>query len=318
MSDGDATRRCTFRGSDTRSAVFLWITLALAGPGLTEATPADAAYAFAGGELYHLDLATAALTSLGDAGVPWIDVVALDPSGVLYAASFDELYRIEPEGPSATLVGPLVMGPSGRPRSMAFDDAGRLWLAINGVLNEVDTATGAATAVGPDVGILALAAHGGELWGILLGPPPPPGPPASRPWVAKIDRATGGAQLLGPLIDAGGNPFHWVDDLDFDAEGNAWILVLLGLPGLPPSFQHQIHRAADLESGVAELVSADSEPGVSFLLGGMALMPPDEGILAIPALGPGGLAVFCFALIGCGLRLLRRRRQVPVYRPSAR
>ncbi len=291
--------------SGRKSLGFLAI-LALAGTWGAPAPAQDSAYAFAGSELYQIDLATAELTLVGDVGVPSrVEAVAVAPSGALYAADRDELFRIDPEVPSAALVGPLGTGLS--PRSMTFGGDGRLWMAVGGRLFEVDPHTGAATAVGfgLEAGLEALAADGGELFGIVDGGPPPPGlgpPLPSR--VVKLDPATGAVQMLAPLD--GIDSLAGIIDLVFDRHGQAWILALRIIPGLPPLDVHEIYRSFDLETGVVEFVSAGSEPGISLQLRAMALIP-DERIVEIPTLGWGGLVAFCATLIGCALRFLRLR-----------
>lgn len=288
------------------AAAWLIAGLALAGPWSTSADAQDTAYTVAGSELYRLDLATAALTPLGDVGVPGIGALATGPSGVLFAVTLDELYTIDPEIPAATLVGPTGLVPSFLPTSMTFDAEGRLWMVAGTRLHEVDPLTGAATAVvGVDQGLLALAADGVELFGIVSGLPPPPAGPPTPPQAVRVDR-TGSIQFLAPLqglVDPG--PFG-VDDMVFDRQGRAWILAVNTLIIAPPEAHHRIYRAVDLETGVVELISERLEPGVSILLGAMALFP-DRGIVDIPTLGWGGMAFLCAALIGGALGILRRR-----------
>ncbi len=295
-------------GIDGRRALGLLAILALVGAWGAPASAQDSAYAFAGRELYQLDLATAELTLVGDVGASTrMFAVAVAPSGAVYGADDDELFLIDPEVPSATLIGPLGTGPVFTPKSMTFSADGRLWMAIGGALFEVDPHTGAATRVGfgLDAGLLALAADGGELFGISDGGPPPPGPdPPPPPRVVKLDLATGEVEMLAPLD--GIDSLAAIGDLVFDRHGQAWILAVRIIPGLPPLDVHELYRSFDLETGVVEFVSSDSEPGISLQLGAMDLVP-DRRIVEIPTLGWGGLVVFCAALIGCGLRFLRSR-----------
>ncbi len=305
MRDRRESKRSTGVG---RKTLWLLAILALAGPWDAPVSAQDSAYTFAGTELHQLDLATAELTLVGDVETSSAMVaVAVAPSGALYAADGDELFRIDPEIPAAALIGPLGIVPAFSPWSMTFDAAGRLWMTAGGILYEVDPQTGSAYPVGfgLDAGLLALAEAGGELFGIIHGAPPPPGlGPPRPPRVVKLDRDTGGVQMLAPLD--GIDSFTGIQDLVFDRSGQAWILAIRIIPGLPSIDVHEIYRSFDLETGVVEFVSADSVFGISLQLRAMALVP-DQRIVEIPTLGWGGLALFCATLIGCGLRFLRSR-----------
>ncbi len=304
------------QGSDSRwragsRAAVLWLiaVLALAGSWSAPAVAQEAAYTVAGTDLYRLDFATGKLTPLGDLGVAGIDALAIDPSGVLYGLSLDNLYTIDPGTPAATLVGPTGLFPSDQPYSMTFDADGRLWLTARGILHEVDPATGDATVIGTDQGLLALAADGVDLFGIISGLPPPPDPETPSgdlpPLAVLVDKTIGVVQVLAPLEGLVVEDPFGVDDMVFDGQGHAWILAIDDPPVTPPQVTHWIYRAVELETGVVELISERSEPGVSILLGAMALIP-NRGIVDIPTLGWGGFSVLVVALAGCALGILRR------------
>jgi hypothetical protein len=304
-------RRNGRRRIGSRTAIARLIAvLALACSWSATAAAQQTAYTVSGSDLYVLDFASGGLTLLGDLGITGIDALAVDPSGVLYGITLDDLYTIDPSIPAATLVGPTGLFPSDQPRSMTFDADGRLWLSARGILHEVDPATGEATAIGLDQGLLALAAEGVELFGIVTGVPPPPvGQPAGSfpPQVIHID-LDGSSEILATLdglVDD--NPFG-VNDMVFDPQGHAWLLAINVVSGDPPVVFHRIYLADELETGVVELVSEALESPAALLTGTMALIP-DRGIVDVPTLGWTGLAVLVAALAGCALRTLRRRRQ---------
>jgi len=75
---------------------------------------------------------------------------------------------------------------------------------------------------------------------------------------------------------------------------------------VPPFVIHRLFRAADLETGMAELVSEGAAPEGSALIQTLALVPW-RGVVEIPTLGWGGLALLSAALSVYGLRRLRMR-----------
>ncbi len=288
------------------AAVWLIALLMLASPAVAR----DTAYTVAGTELYLLDLETGELTPEGDLGVTGIQVLARDPSGTLFAATRDELYTIDPQIPEATPIGPTGLSSSARLDGMTFDAEGRLWLLVGGRLNEVDPSTGAVTpVVNVEQGLLALAADGLELYGVRIGLNPPPEGPIPPPLAVRIDRATGAVEVLAPLDDLFG-PSGGVADMDFDGRGQAWILTIIVLPGIPPDAFHRVFRAVEFETGQLELVSEGIEPGVSILLNSMALTR-DRAVVEIPALNPHGLVLLSVVLAASALWILRARFRVP-------
>ncbi len=299
--------RCLPGTGPSSATVWLIALLMLASPAVAR----DTAYTVAGTDLYLLDLETGDLTLEGDLGVTGIQVLAMDPSGMLFAATRDELYTIDPEIPEATPIGPTGLSSSARLYSMTFDAEGRLWLLVGGRLNEVDPLTGTVTPiVNVEQGLLALAADGLELYGVRIGLNPPPEGPTPPPLAVKIDRATGAVEVLAPLDDLFG-PSGGVGDMDFDGRGHAWILTIIALPGIPPDGLHRVFRAVEFETGQLELVSEGIEPGVSILMGTMALTP-DRAVVEIPALSPYGLALLSVVLAAGALWILRARFRVPL------
>lgn len=99
-----------------------------------------------GAYLYEVNLLTGAATFIGSdpAGIP--DGLAIDSTGVAYAASTDSLYTVDLGTGSLTLVGnfPQVWAECG----LSFDSGGTLWgIFDNGEIYTFDTLTGASTFV---------------------------------------------------------------------------------------------------------------------------------------------------------------------------
>jgi len=109
-----------------------------------------------GNNLWTVDRATGAYTNLGSVGASEdINDLATDPtSGLLYAVSAngsltaDNLWLIDPSGPSSTLIGPTIN--SAGIIGLAFDGDGNLWGydLVNDQFYSIDKTTGVATSVG--------------------------------------------------------------------------------------------------------------------------------------------------------------------------
>jgi hypothetical protein len=109
------------------------------------------------GNLYQVSTSNAALTLVGNTGVPFLADIQFAPNGTLYgftdsAAANPSLYKINPTTAAATLVGPLGIG---------FVFEGGLAFAPNGTaygsnagdsghdqLFTINLTTGAATVIG--------------------------------------------------------------------------------------------------------------------------------------------------------------------------
>lgn len=102
----------------------------------------------AAGDLFELDPATAASTSLGDTGQRDLNALAFDLDGNAWAwSAFNgNLYRLDKEDGAATLVGPTGFLSGG---DLAFDTNGALYGTTRTQLLRIDKHTGAGTLVGP-------------------------------------------------------------------------------------------------------------------------------------------------------------------------
>ena len=138
-----------------------------------------ALYGTDGANLYVIDKTTGAATLIGPHGpVEFaIGAITFDGAGVLYGMSLTEaaqLYRIDVTNGAATPVGPLGVGFVFE-GGLVFDDKGRLIGVNQGNANvaqafEINTATGAATLIGPPNGqardIDDLTRDGDVIYGI--------------------------------------------------------------------------------------------------------------------------------------------------------
>lgn len=113
--------------------------------------------------LYRIDLATGAVTVVGDTRVFGLQGLEFSPSGILYGWSVQSgLVTLDPVTAHGTDVNPSV-GASVEIQTLAFDSAGTLFGARD-ALFEIDTTTGVAAQVGPG-GL-------GDIRGIALIPEP--------------------------------------------------------------------------------------------------------------------------------------------------
>ena len=93
------------------------------------------------GKLGTVDVATGAVTVIGDTGQDLVDI-AFDPSGKLYGITFGQLFSINKATAAATLIGSL----GASLNSLVFGADGTLYAANSG-LYKIDVNTGAASLV---------------------------------------------------------------------------------------------------------------------------------------------------------------------------
>jgi hypothetical protein len=137
------------------------------------------------GNLGTVDVATGAVTVIGNTGVVLTDI-AFDPNGKLFGISFSNLYTINTTTAAATLIGPL--GTSAA-NALVFGSNGTLYAAGGTSLFTVNPTTGASTNLG-NTGFASagdLAFNGGNLYLASGG-------------LVKIDLANvSNSQLVGPF-----------------------------------------------------------------------------------------------------------------------
>src|SRR5262245_20787282 len=99
-----------------------------------------------GGELGKVDVATGAVTLIGNMGVVMTDI-AFDPAGNLFGLSFGTVYSINPLTAAASLIGGHGIAGS---NALVFGSDGTLYGAGNSTtsLFTINPATGAGSAVG--------------------------------------------------------------------------------------------------------------------------------------------------------------------------
>ncbi len=148
----------------------------------------EVAFTAIGEELYLVNLATGAMTFVGDTGVE-IAALALAPSGSLFGVESpsDGLLVVEEATGEATVVGPLGIGIS-RYTDLSFDTQGRLWMLANQRLYRVDTTSGTAT---PQLDGNYLPGRGIAWVGSRLY--------TADDRLHLVDPATGEVETMGPL-----------------------------------------------------------------------------------------------------------------------
>lgn len=143
----------------------------------------------ASGNLGKVDVATGAVTLVGDMGAVMTDI-AFDPSGNLYGITFGSLYSINATTAATTFIGSL----GASLNSLVFSASGTLYGA-NTSLFSVNTATGAASVIGNGGAAYSssgdLAFVGGALYLSSTLP--------SSDNLVRLNHATGAATLVGPI-----------------------------------------------------------------------------------------------------------------------
>lgn len=142
------------------------------------------------GRLGRVDVATGAVTIVGNMGVVMYDI-AFDPLGNLFGiGGGNTLYRINTTTAAATFIGSLGLTVN----SLVFSSSGTLYGASNG-LYTINTTTGAATLIGSGgVGYNSsgdLAFVGGSLY-LSSGLPSPDS-------LLRLNTITGAATLVGAM-----------------------------------------------------------------------------------------------------------------------
>jgi WD40 repeat protein len=151
--------------------------------------------------LWHVNTVDGSATQRGTMSANMFDL-AYSPNGVLFGVSStadgNDLYRIDPNTASATLVGSLGLS-NEYGNSLDFDQNGMLYMATmptSGNLYTVNTTTGATTLAGPtgqrSSGDLAFAPDGTLFVSLNT-------PNSSEDELATLDAATGIATVLGSI-----------------------------------------------------------------------------------------------------------------------
>ena len=156
----------------------------------------------------------------------------------------------------------------------------------------------------------ASATQGVETY--VIGPTPRTGPKVlGEPWyqLSRIGgpggnppASSGEVTVIGPVdLDA---ERLW---FDISADGTAFLAALVPVP--PWDQENRLYRV-DLTSGALEQIGLIANPGGAAILCGIAVAPPGlgEGVVAIPALSPLGIALFALALCAAAFRRSARRR----------
>ncbi len=183
--------------------------IAILGATIASATPlylADSA-----SHLLRVDVATAQVEEVFDAGVQFTDI-AFAPSGELYGVTSAYLYEIDPTTGWSTLIGSHGFGgPSSSYGidSLVFGPDGVLYAAGNNILISIDTLTGVGTRIGSlsghwSAGDLAVDDEGRLLMTTDLGD------------LVELNTEHGGATLLGRL------PYNDIYALATDADGTLY------------------------------------------------------------------------------------------------
>jgi len=231
---------------------------------------------------YRVDLEAGSATPAGSRQVAQVQAIAFDPAGELYGIAVEGigrptwgLFRYDPITFDTLQVVPADSSFLSIVTGLSFDSCGRLWAAtvpnegssFSGSLVAIDLATGAATLVGPlGLPIVAIAALGDRLYGLTST--------ADGMWgLAGINRSTGAATALGPLVPSGG---IGGSGLAFDGIGRLWALAY------PPS-------SPGSRSPIARF---DPSTGAAVATGGVAL-PAPVGLAIAPPLGSCSAAATC-------------------------
>lgn len=183
------------------------------------------------------------------------------------------------------------------PQDLAVDDD-ELWLIADGVLFSVDKATAATQEIG-GAGLQSVAVWQDQLWGIQrLG---------GSGWeMVSLDPSDGTATVVGPLAELD----MYADvrtKLDFDIDGNAWVLVLL-VPGIPLEPQVMVYRLDGIDTQTFTRVWDFGNSSRN----GFAVARSRQAV-EIPVLGSRGI-LFLAMLLGSGAVVLMRRRTAAAVR----
>ncbi len=224
---------------------------ALASPvGYTRATIAG------NDNIYTVDLATGAMTLVGDSGLdPASRALSMHPDGTLYGARNGSLYTYNTVTGVASVVGPFDC--CGIVQDMTFDGDGNLWLLSSNPsrLFSVNVGTGAATEVGPlNRGLMTGLAV--DCDGTMFGTD------GATDTLVTIDPTTAAATTVGTFgFDVGSG------SLAFDASGTLWMLVRPAAPAGAPSRTMTVNTATGVLSEVAGAVAGNNPSD-------LALAPP--------------------------------------------
>jgi hypothetical protein len=161
--------------------------------------------------LLRVDVATAQVEGVFDAGVQFTDI-AFAPAGQLYGITADYLYEIDPTTGWSNLIGPHGFGGLGGSYgldSLAFGSNSVLYAAGNDILISIDPLTGAGTRVGSlsghrSAGDLAIDSKGRLVMTTDVG------------WLVEVDTDRGGVFPLGRL------PYSDIYALATDPDGTLY------------------------------------------------------------------------------------------------
>jgi len=254
-----------------------------------------------GGNLYVIDPATGAATSVGALGINAPALAIDSTTGTLYAgggAGATSLYTVDPLTAATVLVGGSGMT-GATLSSFDFDLGGTLFASVNlfdpantggDILATIDKPTGIATIRGPfgnGIGGFRLApgieAIAFSPAGILYGASAPQYLTVGDPTLYTIDPATGLATPIVPIEDAAGVPIpDGIVSLEFDANG-----VLYGGTGGSPGNLVRINPTTGVYTLIGHTVDSS--------LAALALPPclpgtplPDLGLIAVAAPSASG------------------------------
>jgi hypothetical protein len=242
---------------------------------------------FADGYFQRVDLRSGLASRVGSAQAKVTQALAFDPAGNLYGVGLGAfgsarwaLFRIAAATGESTsgaaldsAFGELVTG-------LTFDSCGKLWAVTassrlgspyDASLIALDPVTGTPTVVGPlGLAVTSVAALGNQLYGLVGG--------SRGQWgLARIDRTTGKATLLGALVNSFGDP-GWAASLAFDGIGRLWAIAVATLSFGPPT--------------TSPIALFDPTTGASTPVAGSALAHP-QGLAIAPPLGACAAANAC-------------------------
>lgn len=233
--------------------------------------------------------------------------LAAAPDGQLYltnrAAGVESLVLVDPISGTSTTVGPLAVSVAG---DLAVDEQGQLYMASDGELYRVDPDTAGVVAVGTDTtDLLALAHHGGQLYGIDLE-----GTLADPVYELVTIALPSGQSTVVSELQGFINEACFVtmpQTMDFDRHGVLWVVVLEWHGGgcITPFPATSYAYFEDLATG--EMSGTQSRPGGLSYLPGLAIQH-QLSVVEVPALSPVGLLVLTLILLGFGSRTLSRAR----------